>query len=82
MLATPIFRSSKARPDITRFVDTLMGRRTVDRAPLVEYIVDEVVMRPVLKEFFGRDWVLARTRTCGTGSVPGQLHRVLARDGV
>jgi uroporphyrinogen decarboxylase len=47
----------KAQPDITGFVDTLMGRRTVHRAPLVEYIVDEVVMRPVLKEFFGRDWV-------------------------
>ncbi len=47
-----------ARPDITRFVDTLMGRRTGQRPPLVEYIVDDVVMRPVLKELLGREWVL------------------------
>ena len=46
-----------AQPDISEFVDSLMGRRTLAHAPLVEYIVDDVVMRPVLKGLLDREWV-------------------------
>lgn len=46
-----------ARPDITSFVDALMGRKQLDHAPLVEYIVDDVVMRPVLAGMLDRPWV-------------------------
>jgi uroporphyrinogen decarboxylase len=45
-----------ARPDAGQFVDALLGRCTVHRAPLVEYIVDDVVMRPILEQMLGRPW--------------------------
>jgi len=44
------------QPDVEAFLDAVMGRAVPDRAPLVEYIVDEVVMRPVV-EMAGREWV-------------------------
>ncbi len=45
------------KPDATRFVDQLMGR--VEGPPrLVEYLVDEMVMRPVVTELLGRPWVV------------------------
>jgi uroporphyrinogen decarboxylase len=43
-------------PDINAFVDAVMGRTAPDRPPMVEYIVDEVVMRPAV-ELAGRTWV-------------------------
>jgi uroporphyrinogen decarboxylase len=42
-------------PDANQAIDHLMGRVQLARPPLVEYIVDETVMRPVL-ESLGRDW--------------------------
>ena len=44
------------RPDAARFVDILMGRVRADRVPLVEYIVDEAVLRPVVEGVLGRVW--------------------------
>jgi len=45
------------KPDARRFVDVLMGRAEGTRPPLVEYLVDEVVMRPILTDLLGRSWV-------------------------
>ncbi len=45
------------QPDARRFIDTLMGRVHPPKPPLVEYIVDEVVMRPIVTELLGRTWV-------------------------
>ena len=47
----------KPHPDINRFVDVLMGRTGMRGAPLVEYIVDDVVMKPILTGLLGRQWV-------------------------
>ncbi len=46
----------KPEPDVNAFTDAVMGRTAPKRPPLVEYIVDEVVMCPVL-EAAGREWV-------------------------
>jgi uroporphyrinogen decarboxylase len=45
------------RPNAQEFVDILMGRIPQRRTPLVEYIVDDVVMRPIVTELMGREWV-------------------------
>jgi len=45
------------QPDCQRFIDALMGRRHADRAPLVEYLVDASLMRRVVQDMLGRDWV-------------------------
>jgi len=44
------------RPDARGFVDILLGRRLGNRVPLVEYIVDEAVMRPVVESVLRRPW--------------------------
>lgn len=45
------------RPDARGFIDILMGRVKGTRTPLVEYIVDPVVMKPVVVDLLGRAWV-------------------------
>lgn len=54
------------RPDAQYFVDFLMGRTRGGRVPLVEYLVDDVLMRPILTELVGRTW------TPWTGNRAGQ----------
>jgi uroporphyrinogen decarboxylase len=45
------------QPDCQRFIDVLMGRRSAPKPPLVEYIVDGAVMRPIVTDLLGRQWV-------------------------
>ncbi|HUI10492.1 MAG TPA: uroporphyrinogen decarboxylase family protein [Bacteroidota bacterium] len=46
-------------PDARGFVDILTGRGRSPRVPLIEYIVDDVVMKPVVEGLLGRVWVQA-----------------------
>jgi uroporphyrinogen decarboxylase len=55
--AFPNLPLDNARPDAARFIDAVMGRRRVDRPPLVEYLVDEAVRKPVVTGLLGRAWV-------------------------
>ncbi len=48
---------ARPRPDVRQFVGILLGRETSARVPLVEYIVDDVVLRPIVIELLGRQWV-------------------------
>ena len=45
------------RPDARQFIDHLMGRSNGGRTPLVEYLVDAAVMKPILTGLLGRPWV-------------------------
>jgi uroporphyrinogen decarboxylase len=49
----PVDRPS---PDADAFVATLMGKVRQKRTPLVEYIVDETVMRPIVENLLGVTW--------------------------
>ena len=49
-LATP-------RPDVEQFIDTLMGRTSGVRPPLVEYLVDPALRKPIITDLLGRQWV-------------------------
>jgi len=44
-------------PDAAGFVNILTGRAPQSRTPLVEYIVDDVVMKPVVEHVLRRRWV-------------------------
>jgi len=46
-------------PDGGEFIDILSGKSPSRRVPLVEYIVDDAVMRPLLEGLLGRQWVTA-----------------------
>jgi uroporphyrinogen decarboxylase len=46
---------AKPKPDGKRFVDVLMGKSR-GKPPLVEYLVDDVLMRPIVTEMLGRTW--------------------------
>jgi len=50
------------RPDAGRFIDVLMGRIQGGHVPLVEYLVDEVIMRPIVTELLGREWIAGSDR--------------------
>ncbi|MCS7187733.1 MAG: hypothetical protein RMK89_12380, partial [Armatimonadota bacterium] len=54
--------SKQPRPNAQEFVDILMGRTPQRRTPLVEYIVDETVMRPIVVNLLGREWVTPKDR--------------------
>ncbi len=43
-------------PDAARFVAALLGRARPGSAPLVEYLIDPVVQKPILEELLGRTW--------------------------
>jgi len=45
------------KPDAAAFIDTILGKRTPDRAPMVEYIIDPYVMKPIVTGMLGREWV-------------------------
>lgn len=47
----------KTRPDIGRFLKAMAGQILPDRPPLVEYLIDPAVMRPILEDLLGRTWV-------------------------
>lgn len=47
----------RPKPNAQEFVDILMGRVPQYRTPLVEYIVDDFVMRPIVTDLLGREWV-------------------------
>ena len=44
------------RPDARHFLDVVMGRK-IAVPPLVEYLVDDVVMKPIVENMMGRKWV-------------------------
>jgi uroporphyrinogen decarboxylase len=48
---------SSPRPDARRFIDHLMGRTRGGGTPLVEYLVDGAVMKPIVTGLLGRPWV-------------------------
>lgn len=48
---------NKPRPDIERFLAAMSGEKVPDKAPLVEYLIDNAVMRPILENMMGRKWV-------------------------
>lgn len=59
MITEPIAHIPLAHPapDVEDFIRTVMQRGTARRIPLVEYIVDDTVMQPILEELLHRPWV-------------------------
>lgn len=47
----------RPRPNAAEFISLLLGRQEQRRVPLVEYIVDDVVLQPIVSELLGREWV-------------------------
>jgi len=46
-------------PDSKEFIDILIGAKKCKRVPMVEYIVNDPVMKPILTELLGISWVEA-----------------------
>jgi len=47
----------KPRPDIDRFLDAVLGKKVPDKVPMVEYLIDNAVMQPILENMMGRPWI-------------------------
>jgi uroporphyrinogen decarboxylase len=54
---TTLLPLAHPKPDAADFIDILMGRKQQVRTPLVEYLVDEVVMKPIVEVLLGRRWI-------------------------
>jgi uroporphyrinogen decarboxylase len=48
---------ARPKPDIQGFLDAMAGRKVPAKPPLEEYLVDNALMRPILREMLGRTWV-------------------------
>jgi uroporphyrinogen decarboxylase len=72
---TPLLPLKKPRPDAGRFIDGLMGRSRGGRVPLVEYIIDDAVARPIVERVLGRAWVPDTGRR---DALEGHLDNVVA----
>ncbi len=44
------------KPDADRFISILMGKTRTAPPPLVEYLVDDVVLKPIVTDVLGREW--------------------------
>jgi uroporphyrinogen decarboxylase len=47
----------KPSPDIGRFISILAGKERISATPLVEYLIDDAVMKPIVKNVLGHRWV-------------------------
>jgi len=47
----------RPQPDAERFVDVALGRTQTDRPPLVEYLIDDSLRKPIVEDLLGGEWV-------------------------
>lgn len=48
---------SHPKPNAQEFIDILLGKTNSTRVPLVEYLVDAVLMKPIVTRMLNRQWV-------------------------
>jgi hypothetical protein len=53
----------KPNPDIKRFLKIMEGTEIPERAPMVEYLVDNALMKPILQDLLDRRWVDTSDKT-------------------
>jgi len=47
----------KPRPDIETFLRSMKGEHAPKKPPIMEYLIDNSVMKPVLEQMLGKQWV-------------------------
>ena len=57
----PYIPLNKARPDAQRFIAVIMGEASSEHPPMVEYLVDEALLKPIVTGMLGREWVAPRS---------------------
>jgi len=53
----------KPKPDIQKFLDAVSGQKVPSKAPMVEYVIDNAIMKPILEDMIGREWVDTSDKT-------------------
>jgi uroporphyrinogen decarboxylase len=53
----------RPKPNIEDFVKAMQGKITPNRPPLVEYLVDNALMKPILEDLLGREWIDTSDKT-------------------
>ena len=48
---------AKPKPDINNFLNSTLGKIEPERPPLVEYLIDNALMRPITEKLLGRKWI-------------------------
>lgn len=47
----------KPKPDINRFLDAISGKKMPIKPPLVEFVIDNAIIKPILVNMIGRKWI-------------------------
>jgi len=58
----------KPTPNIAGFLDVMNGNKLPDKPPIVEFLIDDTLMKPILEEMIGRKWVDVSFDKCHIGS--------------
>jgi uroporphyrinogen decarboxylase len=59
---------SDPQPNVLRFIRCMLGQEVCERPPLVEYLVDSVVMRPIVTQLLGCPWTMPQAGDRGSQS--------------
>lgn len=51
------------KPDIEAFLAAMNGSVIPERAPMVEYLIDDAVMKPIIEKMLGRRWIETADKT-------------------
>ncbi len=54
---------AKPKPNIGKFLDAMSGKKIPPKVPLVEFLIDNSVMQPILENMMGRKWVQTSEKT-------------------
>ncbi len=55
------------KPDIDRFLDAMSGKTVPEKVPMVEYLIDNALMKPILEDMMDRIWMETSDKTEYTG---------------
>ena len=53
----------KPKPDIDRWLGAMSGKTVPAKVPMVEYLIDDSLMQPILENMIGRKWVDTSDKT-------------------
>lgn len=70
---------SKPRPDVNNFLNVIQGKLTPDRPPLIEYLIDNAVMKPILQNYLNRKWIDTSDKTEYMGGQMDFSHENIER---
>ncbi len=52
-----MFPINKPKPNIGGFLDAMTGKKIPDKPPLIEFVIDDSIIKSILENMIGREWI-------------------------